>query len=445
MSVRNTSKFWILSIVTAILLNLVPMGIVNASPNTAAITIMPSTTAPQAFTMDIRLTTPPTGGLESFRLVLNIPAALTIVGATKTGTAMDGGLIQYSVSGNQITVAGAIATPITAPNAVIAKLQLQILQITDDVEYTISGTGRVNEVDLPAGSVTSGIARIEMVDLSGTITSWDGKEVAGAHVTLTGATTSLATTTDSVGDYLIRVGKVENQIESFVWGEVIETDSYVGEQDASEALKTAVGTANCPTQAGDITGNGEVTEQDAANFLQIALDPEIYTPQVTFVPNDVSLPNFNTDTVQNSTSYILGDCSGNYTWLSGVTGGSINLLAAPTVTVTGDTITLNFQNDESTKFYLNGLPEDTKLEVTVYDQARFAEVNAMAATRDNIVVVAAAEAGFIVDVKVMSSDRQPLDLSLRGRKNESAYSDWVIVNVTPSQKLEYIFLPAVQR
>ncbi|QQS43851.1 carboxypeptidase regulatory-like domain-containing protein [Candidatus Roizmanbacteria bacterium] len=426
-------------------MNLVPMGVVNAAPNAVAITVMPVTTAPEAFTMDVQLTTPPAGGLESFRLVLDIPADLTIVGVTKTGTAMDGGLIQHSVSGNQLTVAGAIATPINTANAVIVKLQLEILQITDDIEYTISGVGRVNEVDLLPGAVTSGIARIEMVDLTGTLTSWDGKDVAGAHVTLTGATTSLDTTTDASGTYALRVGKVENQTESFVWGEPIETDTYISEQDASEALKTAVGTSSCPTQAGDITGNGEVTEQDAANFLQIALDPASYTPQVTFVPNDVSLPNFRTDRVQDSTSYILGDCSGNYSWLSGVTGGMVMSIAAPTATVEGDTITLNFPDAESTKFYLDGLPEDSKLEVAIYDLARSAEVNAMAATRGNIVVVAAAEAGFIVEVKVMSSNQQPVVLSLRGRTNESAYTEWGVVNVTPSQRLEYVFLPAMMR
>jgi len=368
MHVRTLSRFWVLSLVAAILLNLAPMGTLIAAPNTAAITVMPVTTAPEAFTMDIQLTTPPTGGLESFRLVLNVPAALTIVGATKTGTAMDGGLIQYSVSGNQITVAGAIATPITAPNAVIAKLQLQILQIADDVEYTVSGTGRVNEVDLPAGSITSGIARIEMVDLTGTITSWDGKDVVGADVSLTGATTLLVTTTDNVGAYAIRVGVVEDQTEAFTWGESINTDSYVGEQDASEALKTAVGTANCPTQAGDITGNGEVTEQDAARFLQIALDPNSYAAQAAFVPSTVSLPYFNTDATRDSTAYIMGDCSGNYQWLIGATGGMVSSsVAAPTATVNGDTIHLDFPSAESAKFFLNGLPDDAKLQVTLYD------------------------------------------------------------------------------
>jgi len=61
------------------------------------------------------------------------------------------------------------------------------------------------------------------------------------------------------------------------------------------------------------------------------------------------------------------------------------------------------------------------------------------------VVIASAVIGFKADVKVMSSDQHPLDVSLRGRINESAYSEWGGVNVTPSQKLEFIFLPAVQR
>src|SRR5690606_3734668 len=148
---------------------------------------------------------------------------------------------------------------------------------------------------------------IEMVDLNGTITSWDGKEVSGADVSLTGPSTALNTTTDVTGQYLIRVGKVENQTVSYNWNEAIPTDPYVGEQDASEALKTSVGLANCPIEAGDFTQNGEVTEQDAANFLQIALDPESYIAQTSFVPNDVDLGRFNTDTTQDSTAYLLGD------------------------------------------------------------------------------------------------------------------------------------------
>lgn len=445
MNVSTASRIRILTFVFAILFNLVPMGSLTAAPLAAGITVMPVTTAPEAFEVPIRITTVPAGGMESFRVVLDIPSDLTILGATKTGTSMDGGLLQYSVSGNQITVAGAIATPITAANSVIAKLQLEILQITEDIEYTISGSGRVNEVDLPPGGVTSGIARVEMVDLTGTLTSWDNKNVAGADVTLTGATTSLATNSDSAGLYAIRVGKVEDQQITYSWGATIDTDLYVGEQDASEALKTAVGTANCPSQAGDITGNGEVTEQDAARFLQVALDPNSFTPTVAFVPNNVSLPHFNTDAVHNSVGYIFGDCSGNYAWLSGVSGGMVNSIAAPNATVSGDTITLSFSGADSTKFFLNGLPADAKLEVKIYDEARSTEINGMTATRGNIIVAAVAEPGFILDVKVMSPDPQELSFTMRGRINESAYSEWGAVNITPSQLLRYIYLPAVAR
>ncbi len=434
--------------ILAVILGMIPKGSVNAAPaapTAAVITIEAVTTSPEAFTMNIRLTTPPSGGLTSYRIVLNVPPALTIVGATKVGTALDGGLLEPSISGNQITIAGAIAAPINTANSIIAKLQLQILQITDDIEYTVSGSGRVNEINMLPGELVAGIARIEMTDLTGIVTSWDGQAVVGADVALNGATTALATSTDATGDYTISVGKVENQTATFVWGDAVATDSYVTEQDASVALQVAIGSSTCPIQAGDISGNGEVTEQDAARMLQIALDPGSFTPQIAFVPNNVTLLNFNADAVQDSTAYLLGDCSSNYPWIAGLTGGRA-AGKVPEVSVTGDTIRLNFVDAESAKFFLNGLPQDAQLSVMIYDLARStSEINGLSRASGNVIVAAVAEPGFILEVKVITSDQTPLDLNLSGRATESAYSDWGQVTVTPSQPPRRIFLPAVSR
>ncbi len=430
----------------SLLLGLLPAVTLRAetsAPQSATITIQPVTTAPEQFEVPLTATNIPVGGIESFRFVLDIPADLTIVGVSKTGTAMEPGLIQHSVSGNQLTVAGAIANGITTEGATLIKIQLEILTIADDISYTITGVGRVNEVDLP-GPLVSGIASIEMVDLNGTITSWDGKEVSGADVSLTGPSTALNTTTDVSGQYLIRVGKVENQTVSYNWNEAIPTDPYVGEQDASEALKTSVGLANCPIEAGDFTQNGEVTEQDAANFLQIALDPESYIAQTSFVPNDVDLGRFNTDTTQDSTAYLLGDCSGNYGWLTGVSGGSVTFPSFPAVSVSGSTISYRFDHATSAKIIFEGLPEGSKLSPTLRDvTARASNGEGMTASRDNIVVVATAEAGFTVDIRVMTQNPSPISLQVKGRTNESPYFEWEQISVMPEQSYEYIFLPAV--
>ena len=268
-------------------------------------------------TLDVALTTGAVAGLQSFSTTITFNSEHIQLQQVRKGALVSAWEMVENATTNSVTVAAASSSTVTGSGELLV-LEFTVLA-NGDANSPISITSaRLNDGSIAATTQDGSFTAFAGFTVGGTVKFWDDAQTpVSAVITLDGGSNE----TSSEVDGSFAFARVLDGQRKLVPSKDDEANDSVRLYDASLILSQVVGTANLSANAliaADVTGNGIVTEQDAAKILEVAAGlkslPFANIGKLwTFSPNEISYDGV-TDNITdaNFTAIFMGDVSGNW-------------------------------------------------------------------------------------------------------------------------------------
>lgn len=269
-------------------------------------------------TLDAALSIGDVAGLQSFSARLTWDPTHLELATVRKGALIPGWNLDWSESTpGTLTLAASSSTPLSGTGD-LAVLEFSVLAADAAASPLTITTARLNDGAIAASAVP------------GTFTWFSGFNITGQVTFRDAARTPLAATVFLDG---MRTAFTDGATGAFAFGGVPQGQHTVTASksdginasirvfDASLVLSHVVGTATLTGDAlvaADVTGNGEVTEQDAAKILEVAdglrgVPFQNQTSPWAFVPDSLRIDDLTADaTGQDFRGVFIGDVSGNW-------------------------------------------------------------------------------------------------------------------------------------
>ena len=283
---------------------------------------LPDVEAQNGQTLDVPLTIAAVSDLQSFSAVITWnPTHLSLANVMK-GAMISGWELDWSTTTTEnglksVSIAAGSGTRVSA-SGTLASLEFLVVAEGDVTSLITIESAQLNEGTIDASLENGSFSVAPGYSIGGTVKFWNSVQTpVEATLSLDGAQ---STNSDAVTGQYAFIGLLDAQHNV-----VVEKDDGVNESirlyDASLVLSHVVGVAPLSGPAllaADTTGNGEVTEQDAAQILEVAggLQPIPFVNQLSpwqFSPPEYSYDSLTSDiTNADFTAIFTGDVSGNW-------------------------------------------------------------------------------------------------------------------------------------
>ena len=268
-------------------------------------------------TLDVALTTGAVAGLQSFSTTITWNAEHIQLQQVRKGSLVNAWEMVENATANTVTVAAASSSTVTGSGELLV-LEFTVLaggDVTSPIQIT---SARLNDGNITATTQDGSFTAFAGFTVGGNVTFWDADQTpVSAVITLDSGATE--TSSDVDGSY--QFGRVLDGQRKLVPSKDDGANDSVRLYDASLILSQVVGTTNLSPNAliaADVTGNGIVTEQDAAKILEVSAGlkslPFANIGKLwTFTPNEINYEGL-TDNITdaNFTAIFMGDVSGNW-------------------------------------------------------------------------------------------------------------------------------------
>jgi hypothetical protein len=268
-------------------------------------------------TLDVALTTGAVAGLQSFSTTITFNSEHIQLQQVRKGALVSAWEMVENATTNSVTVAAASSSTVTGSGELLV-LEFTVLA-NGDANSPISITSaRLNDGSIAATTQDGSFTAFVGFTVGGAVKFWDDAQTpVSAVITLDGG--SNETSSDVDGSFAF--ARVLDGQRKLVPSKDDGANDSVRLYDASLILSQVVGTANLSANAliaADVTGNGIVTEQDAAKILEVAAGlkslPFANIGKLwAFSPNEISYDGV-TDNITDAdfTAIFMGDVSGNW-------------------------------------------------------------------------------------------------------------------------------------